>query len=94
MGLFDNLAGMTGNLDLGSLAGNPQVAELAAKVGISPEQVRQVLAMLPQAAAQPGDTAENAANASGVSLERVQELLTQMGGGDGPLGALGGLFGN
>jgi hypothetical protein len=93
MGLFDNLAGMAGNLDLGGIAGNPQVAELAAKVGITPEQVQQVLALLPQAAAQPGDTAENAANASGLPLDRVRELLAQMGTGDGPLAGLGKLFG-
>ena len=93
MGMFDNLAGMAGNLDLGGLASNPQVAELAAKVGITPEQVQQVLALLPQAAAQPGDTAENASNASGLPLDRVKDLLAQMGGGEGPLGKLGGLFG-
>lgn len=93
MGLFDTLSGMAGNLDLGSLAGNPQVAELAARIGISPEQVQQVLAVLTQAAAQPGDTAENASNASGVPLDTVRDLLAKMGGGEGPLGGLGNLFG-
>lgn len=87
MGLFDSVAGMAGNLDLAS---NPQVAELAATVGISPEQIQQVIAVLGDAAAQPGDTAENAANASGVPLDAVRDLLTHMAGGDG---ALGGLFG-
>jgi hypothetical protein len=93
MGMFDNLAGMAGNIDLAGLAGNPQVMELAAKVGLSPEQVQQVLGVLTQAAAQPGDTAENASNASGIPLDKVRELLAQMGGGDSPLGKLGGLFG-
>ena len=93
MGMFDTLAGMAGNFDLAGLAGNPQVAELAAKVGITPEQVQQVLAVLAPAAAQPGDTAENAANASGIPLDRVRELIAHMGGGDGPLGGLGKMFG-
>ena len=93
MGMFDDIGGMMGKFDLGNLAGNPQVAELAAKAGITPEQVQQVLAVLGPAAAQPGDTAENAANASGVSLDRVRDLLAQMGGGDGPLGGLGKMFG-
>lgn len=93
MGLFDSISGMAGNLDLGALAGNPQVTELAAKVGLSPEQVQQVLGVLTQAAAQPGDTAENASNASGISLEKVQALIAQMGGEGGAMSMLGGLFG-
>lgn len=89
MGMFDNLTGLAGNLDL---------AELAAKVGLSEAQVQQALAALGQAQAQPGDTAENTANASGLPLEKVQELLAQISGGDliGKLGqatsGLGGMF--
>ena len=44
-------------------------------------------------AAQPGDTAENAANASNLPLDRIRELLGQMGTGDGPLAGLGKMFG-
>jgi hypothetical protein len=76
MGLLDSL---TGNLDL---------TQLAAKAGLSEEQAQQVLAVLPQAQVQPGDTAENAANASGLPLDQVRELLTQIGGGT-VLGTMG-----
>lgn len=83
MGILDNVTGAIGNLDL---------SELASKVGLTPEQVEQALSALGQSQAEPGDTAEVASEKSGLPLDKIQALLSQIGG-EGVLGKLGGMIG-
>ena len=101
MGLLDGL--------LSQVTENFDVANLAAKVGITPEQAEQAIAALGHAHTQPGDTVETAAAATSLpagilqqivghiggegSLAQFASLLQENGGADGILGKLGGLFG-
>jgi len=90
MGLFDDMAAGLGGLDLNGLA---------AKVGLTPEQVQQALGALSQAAPEPGDTAGAAATATGLPIEKLKALLAQVGGEEmvttvaGLLGGAGRLHG-
>lgn len=96
MSILDNI--------LGQLSGNMDVANLAAKVGLSPEHVESAISALAKAHPLEGDTAESAASISGLPLDKIQEVLTHLGGegtlshfasliqGEGnPLGGLGDL---
>jgi hypothetical protein len=94
---------------LSQVTENVDVANLAAKVGISEEQAEAAIAALGKAHPEPGDTVENAAAATGLpssvlqqivghiggegSLAQFASLLQENGGADGILGKLGGLFG-
>ncbi len=90
MGMLDGITGAMGGLDLEGLA---------AKVGLTPEQVQQALAALGQAAPQPGDTAGAAAAQTGLPTDKLQALLAQVGGEEmvakvsGMIGGAGGLGG-
>jgi len=70
---------------LGQLSNNPTVDNLAAKVGLSPEQVEQAVAALGQAHPQPGDTAATAAEQTGLPIDKLQEIIGHIGG-EGSLG--------
>lgn len=98
MGLLDGL--------LSQVTENVDVANLAAKVGISPEQAEQAIAALGAAHPEPGDTVETAAAQTGLSSDVLQQIVGHIGGegslasfasllkeqgGDGILGSLGGL---
>ena len=101
MGLLDGL--------LSQVTGNVDVANLAAKVGISPEQAEGAIAALGQAHPQPGDTVETAAANTGLSTDVLQQIVGHIGGegslaqfasllhesgdAEGIFGKLGGLFG-
>ena len=101
MGLLDGL--------LSQVTENVDVANLAAKVGISPEQAESAIAALGHAHAEPGDTVETAAAATNLptdvlqqivghiggegSLAQFASLLQESGGAEGIMGKLGGLFG-
>ena len=70
---------------LGQLSSNPTVDNLAAKVGLSPEQVEQAVAALGQAHTAPGDTVTTAAGQTGLPTDKLQEIIGHIGG-EGSLG--------
>ena len=65
---------------LSQLSGNATVANLAAKVGMTPEQVEQAVAALGQAHAAPGDTVTTAADRTGLPPNKLQEIVAHLGG--------------
>lgn len=96
MGLLDGL--------LGQLAGNVDIQNLAAKIGLTPDQVESAVAALGIAHTQPGDTVADAAASTGLSPDILQQIVTHIGGegslaqfasllkdSDGAGGLLGGL---
>ncbi len=83
MGLLDGL--------LGQVAGNVDVQNLAAKVGLGPEQVEQAVTALGQAHPQPGDTVATAADQTGLPQDTLQQIVAHIGG-EGALGKFAGLL--
>ena len=65
---------------------------LASRVGLTPEQVQMALQALNHAAPQPGDTAHQAANATGLPVGPLQDILAHIGG-EGGLGQIAGALG-
>ena len=70
---------------LGQVAGNATVTNLAAKVGLSPEHVESAIQALARNHPMQGDTAEGAAAATGLPVDKLQEIIGQIGG-EGSLG--------
>jgi len=70
---------------LNQVSDNATVQNLAAKVGLSPEQVEQAVAALGQAHTAPGDTATTAAQQTGLPQDKLQEIIGHIGG-EGALG--------
>ena len=70
---------------LGQLSNNPTIDNLAAKVGLTPEQVEQAVAALGQAHAAPGDTVSTAAEQTGLPQDKLSEIVGHIGG-EGALG--------
>jgi hypothetical protein len=98
MGLLDGL--------LGQIGSNVDIDNLAAKVGLSPEQTEQAVHALGLAHPEPGDTAEVAAEQTGLPTDTLQQIIGHIGGegslaqfssllqgagGEGLAGKLGGL---
>lgn len=83
MGLLDGL--------LNQVSQSPDVANLAAKVGLTPEQAEQAIAALAHAHPQPGDTVGQAADATGLPTATLEQVVMHLGG-EGALGRLSGLF--
>ena len=98
MGMLDGL--------LGQVAENVDVKNLAAKVGLTPEQIESAVTALGQAHTAPGDTVDTAAASTGLPAEILQQIVGHIGGegalgnfasllnaqgGGGVLGELGGL---
>lgn len=77
MSILDSLLGQLGSSD--------GLTNLAAKVGLSPEHVESAVQALAKHHQMAGDTAEGAAAATGLPLDKMQELITQIGG-EGALG--------
>ncbi len=73
------------NSILGQVGGTDGLANLAAKVGLSPEHVESAVQALAKHHQMQGDTAEGAAAATGLPLDKMQELIAQIGG-EGALG--------
>jgi hypothetical protein len=70
---------------LNQVSDNATVQNLAAKVGLSPEQVEQAVAALGQAHTAPGDTVTTAADQTGIPTDKLQEIIGHIGG-EGSLG--------
>jgi len=70
---------------LNQVSDNATVENLAAKVGLSPEQVEQAVAALGQAHTAPGDTVTTAAGQTGLPTDKLQEIIGHIGG-EGSLG--------
>jgi hypothetical protein len=83
MGLLDGV--------LGQLGGAGQIAELAGRFGISEAQVQQGMAALGRAHAEPGDTVQGAAAATGLAPDMLQQLSGAIGG-EGALGQISNLI--
>lgn len=73
------------NSILGEVSNTPTVQNLAAKVGMSPEQVEQAIAALGQAHASEGDTVTTAAEQTGLPQDKLSEIVGHLGG-EGSLG--------
>jgi hypothetical protein len=84
MGMLDGL--------LGQIASNVDVAGLAAKVGISPEQAASAIAALGHAHTAPGDTVDTAAASTGLSPDVLEQIVGHIGG-EGALGKFASLLG-
>ena len=84
MGMLDGL--------LGQVAGNVDIANLAEKVGLSPEQAEQAIAALGQAHPEPGDTVASAAQSTGLPADTLQQIVGHIGG-EGALGRFASLLG-
>ena len=77
MGILDGL--------LGELGGNADVANLAAKVGLSPEHIETAVAALAKFHPMDVDTAEGASAETGIPVDKLQEIIGHIGG-EGALG--------
>src|SRR3954453_2354580 len=81
------MEGIMGILDglLGELGGNADVANLAAKVGLSPEHIEAAVAALAKFHPMDVDTAEGASAETGIPVDKLQEVIGHIGG-EGALG--------
>jgi hypothetical protein len=77
MALFDQI--------LGQVRDHPEIANLAAKVGIDPKLAEQAVAALGEAHQQPGDTVQQAAARTGLDAGTVSQIVGHIGG-EGSLG--------
>jgi ATP phosphoribosyltransferase regulatory subunit HisZ len=76
---------------LGQLSNNPTVDNLAAKVGLSPQEVEQAVAALGQAHFAESDTVTTAAQQTGLPMDKLQEIVGHIGG-EGALGQFASLL--
>lgn len=76
---------------LGQVGGDATVQNLAAKVGLSPEQAEQAVAALGKAHTEEGDTVQSAAQATGLSTDTLSQLVEHIGG-EGALGRFASLL--
>jgi ATP phosphoribosyltransferase regulatory subunit HisZ len=76
---------------LNQVSDNATVQNLAAKVGLTPEQVEQAIAALGQAHTAPGDTVTTAAQQTGLPQDKLSEIVGHIGG-EGALGQFASLL--
>lgn len=72
MGLFDGI--------LGQVSQHADVGNLASQLGIDPAMAEKAIAALGVAHQQPGDTAQLAAQKTGLDLGVVQQIISAVGG--------------
>ena len=77
MSIFDTI--------LGQVSENTDVANLAAKVGLSPEHVEAAIQALAKFHPMDVDTAEGASAETGIPTDKLQEIIGHIGG-EGALG--------
>ncbi|MBX9858616.1 MAG: hypothetical protein K2Y20_03390 [Sphingomonas sp.] len=77
MGMLDGL--------LAQLGPNFDIANMATKVGLSPEQAEMAVKALGMAHPEPGDTVATAAANTGISTDILQQIVGHIGG-EGSLG--------
>lgn len=83
MGLLDGL--------LAQVTDNVDIKNLAAKVGLTPEQVESAVTALGQAHTAPTDTVTTAAETTGLSTDTLQQIVGHIGG-EGALGQFASLL--
>jgi ATP phosphoribosyltransferase regulatory subunit HisZ len=76
---------------LSQVSDDASVENLAAKVGLSPDQVEQAVAALGQAHTSDGDTVATAADQTGLPQDKLQEIVGHIGG-EGALGRFASLL--
>jgi ATP phosphoribosyltransferase regulatory subunit HisZ len=79
------------NSILGQIGSDATVQNLAAKVGLSPEQAEQAIAALGQAHSQDGDTVQTAAQDTGLPAGKLSQIVQHIGG-EGSLGEFASLL--
>lgn len=84
MSVFDQI--------LGQVAGNIDIQNLAAKVGLSPDQAESAVAALAAAHPAKGDTIETAASNTGLDAGVLQQIVSHIGG-EGSLGQFASMLG-
>ena len=77
---------------LGQITENVDVQNLAAKIGLSPDQVESAIQALGHAHPQPGDTLTTAAANTGLPVDKLQEIIGHIGG-EGSLARFASLLG-
>ncbi|MGH6744197.1 hypothetical protein EDF58_101948 [Novosphingobium sp. PhB57] len=85
MGLFDGI--------LGQVSDHPDIANLASKLGIEPAQAEKAIAALGLAHQEEGDTAQLAAQKTGLGVGTIQQVIAAIGG-EGSLGQFASLVGS
>ena len=83
MGMLDGL--------LSQVTENVDIKNLAAKVGLTPEQIESAVTALGQAHAAPGDTVDTAAASTGLPADILHQIVGHIGG-EGALGKFAGLL--
>lgn len=84
MGILDGL--------LGQLSEHVDVGNLAQKIGLPADQVESAIASLAKNHAAPGDTVAGAAAETGLSADKLQEIVGHIGG-EGALGNFASMLG-
>jgi len=79
------------NSILGQVSESATVQNLAAKVGLSPEQAEQAIAALGRAHTQEGDTVQTAAHHTGIPTDKLSQIVEHIGG-EGSLGQFASLL--
>ena len=72
MGMLDGL--------LGQLGPNFDIANMATKLGLSPEQAEMAVQALGKAHPEPGDTVQTAAASTGLPADVLQQIVAHIGG--------------
>ena len=76
---------------LSQVTDNADVQNMAAKVGITPEQAESAIMALAQSHTQPGDTVEGAAASTGLGTDVLNQIVGHIGG-EGSLGQFASLI--
>ena len=79
------------NSILGQVSENATVQNMAAKVGLSPEQAEQAIAALAHAHTQDGDTVQTASQSTGIPADTLSQIVQHIGG-EGSLGQFASLL--